>query len=982
MRMPTAVAVQANGDVLVLDGAHNRVVVFGPDGGLRKILDTFDGRPLKQPVGLRVDSKDRIWIADSGAARIVVAGPDGVFEQSIELPAASDGRAADPTDVGFAPDGGLWVVDNNNHRLLRRQPQGIQWEVFGQLGEALGQFEFPFELAIASDGDMFVTDVINARVQTFNAAGQAMRGIGEYGLDRGQLYRPGGIALDSKQNLWVADSVLGCVQVFRRDGSLIDALRDESGEVLRLSHPMGLAFDQAGALYVVECRADQVRKFTLRPADSGTPQPVLASRARRDEGEHAKGCTICHIEWLPPFSSGRDSELMHLPTTSPEQPLASRESTCLTCHDGTVSDSRHKVWEMHGHRTGVIPPDNIKVPPNLPLVEGKLACRTCHSAHGGAAPQGDIRKSVLLRVPNPSGELCVSCHTDKARGPRFGTHPTGGMPWPIPEKLLQAGSKAGPTLRELTCMVCHTPHGASYDHLLVLGVGSNELCVSCHDQMRPGTFRDGARAEHPLTAIMNDEQLAAVTALGTRSGEGGRLVCLSCHKLHHGQGDRFLLAAPLADGQMCLTCHSERREMLGSSHDLRTNFPQERNRLGMSAEQGGPCSACHLFHRFARQTFPAIGDADGFCTSCHREGECAENKKLGPVNHVSVRCIECHNPHNVRTGKFLKATPDELCSTCHSDKWLMTGGGHDSSRSPAEWCMSGDRGGSRCLACHRPHGDEQTKFWRVPPTDTAAGEDAPCLACHTDVHWKSGSKAAMHPSAAITAEKAGPLPLSHNQNGETRVGCRTCHDPHAPPTKAGKLLRVGMAESAEKLCIGCHSNAASILETAHSSEHMQARGIDAHACAPCHNAHGSPDQIAGHLLWSNDRTATINPEDRTVADVLCSECHRNQGDAPLPAAATHPAVAFFNPRESGGLPLFNPVGVPDAAGQISCRTCHVPHGREAEPSNPAELARATRPLVRPFDSPNACTMCHGIDSLRRFLYFHDPDQRTAQARGE
>ncbi|MBK8270961.1 MAG: hypothetical protein IPK83_22695 [Planctomycetes bacterium] len=150
------------------------------------------------------------------------------------------------------------------------------------------------------------------------------------------------------------------------------------------------------------------------------------------------------------------------------------------------------------------------------------------------------------------------------------------MPWAIPQELIDAGARVGPNPREIHCRVCHTPHGASHDHLLVMGVESNQLCLTCHAEMRPGMFRDDAHSEHPLSPIVNAEQKAAVKDMNTRLGPNDQLICLSCHKLHHGKGDRFLLARELKDGQMCMQCHSEKNTMLGSSHDLRQKFPNER----------------------------------------------------------------------------------------------------------------------------------------------------------------------------------------------------------------------------------------------------------------------------------------------------------------------------------------------------------------------------------------------------------------------
>ncbi len=987
MRMPTAVSVAPDGRVFVADGAHDRILVFDPDGAASEIRE-IGGITLRQPVGLYVDAAGRLWIADTGNHRVVMFEPGpapGGPVQIIEVPPSPGGHPADVTDVRTSPDGRhLWVVDNDGHRLLRLEISGGAWQVFGEEGEALGQLRYPFQLAIAGSGDVFVTDVINARVHLFDPQGRPLATVGVYGLERGGLYRPKGVAVDQAGRVWVSDSVTGVVQVFRDDGACLDVLRDAAGRVLRFETPCGLAFDAGGHLYVVELTADRVQKLQIA-AQAGPLLPVPARPARIGTARQARSCTICHIEWMPEFSEGRAGLLMPPPEARPDDPPVSQAWMCLSCHDGSVVDSRLKVWEEHGHRTGVTPPDTMRVPEHLPLVEGRIACRTCHSAHTAGQPTGDIRTAVFLRVPNPASELCMSCHTDKVRGPAFGTHPTGGMPWAVPQALVEAGARVGPNPRELTCQVCHTAHGARFDHLLVMGTSSNQLCLTCHDQMRPGMFIEGPHHEHPLSARLTPEQVEAVAAMGTRLGPEGQLICLSCHKLHHGKADRFLLADDLTEGQMCLRCHAERNTLVGSPHDLRTNFPGERNRLGLTASTGGPCSSCHLFHRYARERTPGPVDREGLCLTCHDSGRCAQRKVLGPVNHPEARCTDCHDPHEPRFGHFLRARAEDLCLRCHGEHAALTGGPHDLVWRAAGRLDSPAASLDRCLACHRPHGNEATGLWRSPPSREVEGPDAVCLACHAGAAWHAaGSIAAQHPQSGSAALLAEGMPLVPGPGGE-RIGCRTCHDPHAGATGNVHLLRMTGPGSPEGLCITCHRNTAHIALTGHNAASLKRAGFEVGACRPCHQAHASSEEVEKRLMWSRAllRGRQPEPDSEVVTDRYCTGCHADGGWAHLPGAITHPSVAMFDPFAAslnGDLALFDPNGQRDPFGRIACRTCHTPHGRAAPPGGEDasfgdHVLRAAGLQLRPFHTPNACVSCHSEDALRRFLYFHDPQRR-------
>ena len=61
---------------------------------------------------------------------------------------------------------------------------------------------------------------------------------------------------------------------------------------------------------------------------------------------------------MEPFPTGVGTILMDVPVDSPNEPVVSRSETCLSCHDGSVVDSRRRVWMDHGHLTGVTPAGN------------------------------------------------------------------------------------------------------------------------------------------------------------------------------------------------------------------------------------------------------------------------------------------------------------------------------------------------------------------------------------------------------------------------------------------------------------------------------------------------------------------------------------------------------------------------------------------------------------------------------------------------
>jgi DmsE family decaheme c-type cytochrome len=166
-----------------------------------------------------------------------------------------------------------------------------------------------------------------------------------------------------------------------------------------------------------------------------------------------------------------------------------RNLSCTTCHSVHDPQSPHAqlktATELETcadcHRTQALKVRRIS---HMPLVEGKMACSSCHDPHGST----NVKQ---LRVGNWINESCVSCHTEK-RGPFLFEHAAG---------------------RE-SCVSCHDPHGSSNDRMLVSRPPM--LCQRCHIGSR-----------HPST-IYDDVSAAE------RSNRLVGRACVNCHQQIHG----------------------------------------------------------------------------------------------------------------------------------------------------------------------------------------------------------------------------------------------------------------------------------------------------------------------------------------------------------------------------------------------------------------------------------------------------------------
>lgn len=606
-------------------------------------------------------------------------------------------------------------------------------------------------------------------------------------------------------------------------------------------------------------------------------------------------------------------------------------------------------------------------------------CLQCHDPHDST--HGDF----LRKRPS---ELCLTCHNDFDGGVAAGMHPLGEMDFDVPEELIVAGAEIGPSPRTLTCTTCHRVHDANQQSLLVLERRSNQLCLSCHADKLVNQLGEGVLPRHGQSPRLNEDQVAVVRSAGNRVGPNDELLCVSCHRVHGAQPDAALLAAPPHYGDTCVACHPGQSDVYGSLHDLRVAFPDSANAAQLTPRANGACSACHMAHSFPRERTPTIADPSGQCVTCHRPDGLASARVPGDTPHPETACKSCHDPHRRDQSMFLKISESQLCTGCHSDQSRLVGGPHDSTRATPGW-SDGTHPIGQCLPCHVAHADGKTNLLRQTDAADNGNHDAVCVRCHTGAAWNATSDiAVIHPLEITADQQKVPLALvPKDAEGNLRIGCRTCHDPHGGAAPV-HLARVAPNEETHALCLHCHEQKQFMSQTPHAAERLAAVGLDTDSCKPCHAMHAAPDSSWGQMLSPRFLEEVCEGfEDHVESCVPCVSCHRPDGPAPVRAIASHPITEMKNlapPDSRGYLPLYNAAGLEDPLGQVACRTCHVSHGQldlleqaAKDPNVSAEQRRAMWMQVRPYLEPNICTQCHGADARPLFLFFHDPARRNA-----
>lgn len=276
--------------------------------------------------------------------------------------------------------------------------------------------------------------------------------------------------------------------------------------------------------------------------------PALANDIKSPHGKD-QACDLCH----DPVDEGAAPEQIPFRAGGPD-------AMCKSCHE----DDPHAVG---------MPPERAEVPEHMFLVDGELACLSCHDEPACEGEGISPADPYFLRGgPYDSiGGLCAQCHRVTGTE-RFNPHKA-------------MAEDADPSE---TCLHCHLEMPDPEDDRVDLKVDGPNICLGCH----PESPHAGAETHlGPIPAVMQDP----VRASGLPVRDDEEIVCITCHDPHPGgtvpgaadQGDvgeelfppRWLtdvlkpalderghytpkhtepgfLRKPLQDGRLCQSCHT------------------------------------------------------------------------------------------------------------------------------------------------------------------------------------------------------------------------------------------------------------------------------------------------------------------------------------------------------------------------------------------------------------------------------------------
>ncbi len=287
---PTDIAIDAMGQIYVLDADDSLIKVYSPDGVYLKHLSgvkalsfsiardgiyvadrdsysinkyDFKGKQLysfgsrgkgraqfKSITGLATNQDRQVLIGDGekGIADIFMVGAGATFEPEVKRPSRISVRWEQviPVSVGkmvWDGKGTMYGVDAENNRIVRIVNGAVAGEI------KVKDFS-PVSVAVDKNGALWALDKKKARVVKLDESGKILFSFGSSGSQNGEFDDAEDFAISSTGLIFVADRGNRRVQAFSDDGVFLKEIRsDASG---KLEDPAAIVIDSQDVIYVLD----------------------------------------------------------------------------------------------------------------------------------------------------------------------------------------------------------------------------------------------------------------------------------------------------------------------------------------------------------------------------------------------------------------------------------------------------------------------------------------------------------------------------------------------------------------------------------------------------------------------------------------------------------------------------------------------------------------------------------------------------------
>lgn len=237
------------------------------------------------PYGLAIDAQGNLYVVDSGNVRLCVLSPQGKLIREWSLvthPAEKESEC--PRYVTLDARGNVYVLTAGEFTSIRQYaPTGELLNAWSSWGTGQGQLNDAYGLCADGKGHIFVADTHSERIQVFSEDGKYLNAWST--TDTGKhTFSPVNLTIDERGNLLVAGSVLWAdakvtggkitswvsyngnpeysVKYYSPKGELLARWGKYGREPGQFIYASAIAVDVAGNRYITDAHQPRIQKFS------------------------------------------------------------------------------------------------------------------------------------------------------------------------------------------------------------------------------------------------------------------------------------------------------------------------------------------------------------------------------------------------------------------------------------------------------------------------------------------------------------------------------------------------------------------------------------------------------------------------------------------------------------------------------------------------------------------------------------------------